>query len=463
MKKNHTFVKRSYINAPVEEVFAWHERAGALERLSPPWEPVRLLCSSGGVGNGAINRVRTKAGPFPITWEARHEGYEKNRSFRDIQVKGPMALWSHTHRFEEAENSGCILEDRIEYRLPFGLPGNLLGNHFIRKKLDRMFAYRHRILKEDIARHRAAANREPLNILISGGSGLIGKSLIPFLSTGGHRVTRLVRRPARPGKNEVFWDPALGIIDPLPGPVDAVIHLSGESITRGRWTRKKKKRIIASRTETTSLLANTVANLNPPPEVFLSASAIGIYGDGGNSILSEKNNPGSGFICEVCSAWEAAAAAAVQKGIRTIFLRTGVVLTPAGGALARLMKPARAGLAARIGNGTQYLSWITIDDTIGSIHHLLLNKEVRGPVNLVAPNPATNAEFTTALAWVLRRPNFFVVPASLIRLFFGEMGKEVLLRSQRVRSNKLAASGFRFYYDELEEALLHLLGRGSIQ
>ena len=289
---------------------------------------------------------------------------------------------------------------------------------------------------------------------------MVGSSLIPFLTTGGHRVTRLVRKTGTQCENERFWDPQNGVLDLRDSDnVDVVIHLSGENIGEGWWTPRKKMRIVDSRNMTTSLIAETIAGLKNPPRAFLCASAIGYYGHRGNDLMTEDNECGADFISSVCDEWEQAALPALEKGIRTVFLRIGMVLSPVGGALQRLLPSFALGLGAKLGSGQQYISWISMDDLIGTVYHAIDDESLSGPVNIVAPNPVTNLEMTRTLAKVISRPALFTLPAWLIKLIFGEMGKEVLLASTRVSPEKIMAAGYRFRHPELEGALRHLLGR----
>lgn len=299
-----------------------------------------------------------------------------------------------------------------------------------------------------------------MNILVSGSTGFIGSALVSFLTANGHRVTRLVRSEPKPGASEAFWDPAVGTIDVrgLQG-VEAAVHLAGENIAEGRWTAAKKARIRSSRTEGTHLLAQALTELANRPKVLICASAVGFYGDRGDETLREDSAPGKGFLADVCRDWEAASKPAAAKGIRVVHLRNGVVLGPNGGALAKMLLPFRAGVGGVIGSGKQYLSWISLDDLLGAIYFALTNGSLSGPVNAVAPNPATNREFTKALGRVLKRPTIFPMPASAARLAFGEMADEMLLSSARVEPARLQAAGYQFKHPTLEEALRHVLGK----
>lgn len=455
------FTKTSHLDAPVQDVFEWHERTGALERLIPPWDPLDIVFKSPGIDRGSRTVMKIPAHPLPLklTWTAEHTLYQKNRCFQDRQLSGPFKHWVHTHTFTP-NGPACTMEDRIEYELPFYLLGPLIGNRAIRQKLERIFRYRHATLARDLQAHRAGQDRHPLTILVSGASGVVGSALIPFLTTGGHRVIRLVRNRDAQGPDAVFWDPVQGLLDlDGVGSVDVAIHLSGENIGQGRWTPQKKQMIIESRNRTTGLIAGTLSRMTSPPKALICASAVGYYGDRGELMMTEANECGADFISGVCSEWEAGAAPAVDQGIRVAFLRIGVVLTPRGGALQKFLPTFKLGLGGKIGSGSQYMSWIGIDDLIYAIHHVMMDETLEGPVNLVAPNPVTNARFVATLAEVLRRPAVLTIPAALIKGVFGQMGREVLLSSTRVSPEKLMDSGFRFQHPDLTSALRHLLGR----
>jgi uncharacterized protein (TIGR01777 family) len=298
-----------------------------------------------------------------------------------------------------------------------------------------------------------------MQVLVTGASGLIGSALMPGLTAGGHAITRLVRPPSRPGPGALPWDPAArSIPTPALEGFDVVVHLAGETIAR-RWNAETKARIRNSRVQGTRLLCEALAQLVKPPRVLLCASAIGYYGDRGETILREESAPGTGFLAEVCQAWEAAAAPAVQRGIRVVYLRFGVVLSAAGGALAKMLTPFRLGVGGVVGTGKQYMSWVALDDVLGVIHYALSTETLHGPVNVVAPQPVTNQEFTRALGKVLGRPTLLPMPAFAARLAFGEMADALLLASTRVVPARLLAAGYAFRYPALADALRHLLGK----
>ena len=298
-------------------------------------------------------------------------------------------------------------------------------------------------------------------ILVSGVSGPIGTALLPSLRAGGWSVVRLVRGAAAgrsPDNAQIAWDPAAPIAAEAVSGFDALIHLAGESIF-GRWTAAKKRKIRDSRVVGTFNLASALARAEKKPDVLVCGSAIGYYGNRGDEVLREESSPGAGFLAEVCREWEEAAAPAVQAGIRTAHLRTGIVLSPKGGALGAMLVPFKLGLGGRTGDGRQWMSWIDVHDMVGAIEHILKNDAMRGPINMVAPAPVRNAEFAKTLASVLGRPAIFPMPAFAAKLAFGEMGEELLLGSQKVEPGKLIASGYLFRYRELRASLEGLLGQ----
>jgi len=296
-----------------------------------------------------------------------------------------------------------------------------------------------------------------MDVLMSGATGLIGSALTPELEAGGHRVRRLTRTPRSEG--DIGWDPDAGTIAGDLAGTGAVVHLAGESIAEGRWTQEKKRRILESRQKGTRLLAETVAGLPEPPSVMVSASAIGYYGDRGNELLTEESGPGGLFLSRVCREWEAAAEPAREVGVRVVHPRLGIVLSTEGGALGTTLPIFKLGGGGKIGSGRQYWSWVSLDDVVGAIVHAIENDALSGPVNVVGPDPPTNAEYTRVLGRVLGRPTFFAVPAPAARVALGGMADELLLASARVEPAKLEETGYEYRYPELEGALRHLLRR----
>lgn len=292
-------------------------------------------------------------------------------------------------------------------------------------------------------------------VLLTGASGLLGTALLRSLKSCGFQVVRLVRGSAS-AEDQIAWDPLQPIAPDTVSNFDAVIHLSGETVV-GRWTDAKKKKIRESRVVSTRNLAQALAHTSEKPRALITASAIGYYGDRADELLREGSTPGTGFLAEVCREWEAAAHSAANAGIRCAQLRTGVVLSPDGGALKMMLPPFRMGVGGNLGGGRQWMSWIHIQDWVGAAHHILKTDLLQGPVNMVATKPVTNAEFTKTLGSVLSRPTIFPVPAFAANLAFGQMAEEVLLASQRVEPNQLVTSGYPFRYSDLRKALEAIL------
>ena len=439
----------SVVDAPRDEVFAWYSRPGAFNRLSPPWSPMRLVSEATSLKDGRA----TLALPGGLRWVAQHQPdfYDPPRRFVDtISSDGLASLpariavrWRHTHDFEDAGDNRTRVIDRVETPVPGAA-------------LRPMFVYRHRQLADDLGSHREAAQHglAPATVAITGSSGLVGSALAAFLSTGGHRVIRLVRGAAKDGERQ--WNPDGPDPELLAG-VDAVIHLAGASIA-GRFTDSHRKAIRDSRIGPTRKLAEAAARART---VLISASAIGYYGyDRGDDTLTENSERGDGFLADVVADWEDATAPAREAGVRVVNVRTGIVQSPRGGTL-KLMRPLfSAGLGGRLGDGRQWLSWIGIDDLIDVYHRALWDSALSGPVNAVAPHPVRNAEYTRTLAHVLHRPAVLPVPPLGPRVLLGEQGaRELALASQRVTSDKLSRSGHQFRQPDLDQALRHLLGR----
>jgi uncharacterized protein len=436
----------SVVSARQEEVFGWHTRPGAITRLMPPWQPVRVVQEASSVRDGQA----VLALPGGIRWVAGHEpaGYEWPHRFTDtLQPPLSAALrWRHTHNFKAAGAECTQVTDVVDTPVPARL-------------LRPMFGYRHRQLADDLAAHAwaRALCPEPLTIAVTGAGGMVGSALTALLTTGGHRVIRLVRRtPKDAGERE--WRPEAP--DPLLlDGVDAVIHLAGAPIG-GRFTPAHKQEIRDSRVGPTRALA-TLAAAGPPLRAFVTASAIGIYGpQRGDEILTEDSERGDGFLADVVAGWEAAAAPATAAGIRTVQVRTGIVQSPRGGSL-RLMYPLfAAGLGGPVGDGSQWLSWIGIDDLLDVYLRAVTDPALTGPVNAVAPEPVRGGEYAKTLGDVLGRPSALPVPAAGPRLLLGAEGaREIAEASQRVHPAALLAAGHQFRYPALDGALRHVLGR----
>jgi uncharacterized protein (TIGR01777 family) len=438
----------SVVDAPLGEVFAWHARPGAITRLMPPWSPVRVEREAGSVRDGrAVLRL-----PGGFRWVAAHQPgeYDPPHEFGDVLTSFPLAAvlpWRHAHRFAPAGERATRVTDVVQTPLPAGV-------------LRPMFAYRHRQLADDLAAQARARALCPdaLTIAVTGSSGLVGGALTALLTTGGHRVIRLARRPAQ-GGGERQWRPDDPAPDLLAG-VDAVIHLAGASIA-GRFTPGRKREIRDSRIIPTRRLAELAAATSPGLRAFVTASAVGIYGPArGDEVLTETSARGDGFLADVVADWEDATAPAAQAGIRTVHVRTGIVQTPRGGMLRLLYPLFAAGLGGRLGSGQQWLSWIGLDDLLDIYLRAVTDAALSGPVNAVAPTPVRNAEYTGLLASVLHRPALVPVPGFGPRLLLGAEGaSEIAEASQYVLPQRLIDAGHHFRYPELEAALRHTLGR----
>lgn len=436
----------SILSAPIEEVFGWHARPGALARLAPPWQPVQVRAEADSLAFGRA----VLALPGGLPWVAAHDptGYRPPEQFVDELSSWPLRAavrWRHTHRFTAVGETITRMTDHVDTNVPVGL-------------LRPMFGYRHRQLAGDLAAHRDATSfgATPLTVAVTGASGLVGSALTAFLTTGGHRVIRLVRREPRT-PDERRWrpdDPSGALLDG----VDAVVHLAGTPIA-GRFTADHKNRLRSSRIEPTRLLAEVAAHSTPG--VLVTASAVGYYGpDRGDEILTEDSDRGDGALADIVTDWEEAAAPARDAGMRVAHIRTGIVQSPRGGTL-RLLRPLfAAGLGGRIGTGGQWLSWIGIDDLVDVYHRALVDPGFTGQVNAVAPHPVRNADYAAALGRVLNRPTLLPVPDAAPRLVLGDEGaRELATANQRVRPQRLLAAGHRFRYPRLEPALRHLFGR----
>jgi uncharacterized protein (TIGR01777 family) len=321
-----------------------------------------------------------------------------------------------------------------------------------------MYADPHRTPRNDLTPEGRDREQGVCRVAISGSHGMIGRALVTLLTTAGLGVTRLVRQSAADG--EVAWSPTSEHFDAtaLDG-IDGVVHLAGSNIAASRWTASRKQLLQDSRVRATGVLSAGLARMSRPPRVLVSASAVGWYGDRGAELLDEHSSPGKGFLAELAQDWESATRPAEEAGIRVVHVRFGIVLSPQGGALAKMLPAFRWGVAGRLGSGRQYWSWISLDDAVGVLRHALQTDSLTGPVNAVAPHPVTNREFTRTLGRVLTRPTWIPVPAALIRLAIGEMADELLLSSVRVVPRRLLETGYAFRHDDLEDALRYMLGR----
>lgn len=461
------FQKRTEMPVSAEELFLWHDRPGAFERLTPPFDPVRLVERTGGIREGDRATIEMRTLGRKIRWVAEHTDWVYGERFTDRQVLGPFKSWEHEHLFERISRHTSAMVDRIEYRLPLGPLGKLFGGAAVAKRLRQTFQWRHATLAGDLELHGicreglAAQKMERPRVLVTGSNGMVGSALCSLLTTAGHDVYRLVRQPVDRSGHEIRWNIAEGELDPnkLEG-FDAVVHLAGEPIAGGRWTKARMEAIRASRVEGTRLLSEALARLNRRPRVYVQASAVGFYGNRADEKLSERGARGDGFLADVTSEWEEAAQSLRQSSVRTVFLRFGMVLDPRGGALAKMLPPFRAGVGGPLGSGKQWWPWVSLDDAIAAILYSISQSELAGAVNVCAPQRVRSADFAKALGKALFRPAFLPTPAAAVRALYGkQMTDELLLSSQQVLPTKLEATGFPWRDPELEPALRRILGR----
>ena len=466
------FVSRLAVPAPAPLLFDWHERPGAFERLTPPWHPVALE-SADGIRPGDRAVIRLGYGPASVRWVAEHRAYsdacrrgDGACQFTDIQVEGPFAAWRHTHGMLPQGPRASVLEDDVAYTLPLAPLSTAVAGWAARGQIERTFAYRHRVTREDVARH-ARAGRGPMTVAITGSTGLVGSALAAFLTGGGHTVVRLVRDRAAaardwgPQQRAVYWSVEGGELDQEAlgdAAPDVVVHLAGEPVFGLAYTAEKKRAVWESRTKGTQLLSRALAALPAPPRALVSASASGVYGDRGAEPLTESSSGGRGFLADVCRAWEGSTAEAEAAGIRVTHARIGLVLSPAGGVLGPLLPATLAGLGGWPGDGTAYWPWIALDDVVYALAWLLRPDAPAGPVNLSAPDPAQSKPFMKTLGATVRRPVVVRAPARLVRALGGEAADELALKSARMLPDRLLSSGFRFAYPTLAGALGHVLG-----
>ncbi|MDJ0316607.1 TIGR01777 family oxidoreductase [Arthrobacter antibioticus] len=483
---------------PRPDVFEWFTRPGALVRLTPSFFGSTLAEPSDGInvgsraalGVGAPGNIGmwlgTAAGSVrgllpaslagkkwtrpELRWDALHTELTPGTSFTDVMDKGPLAAWTHKHSFVDGAQPGTtVTVDEVDYELPA-----VARNAWAQKKMDAeltaMFAFRERTLLADLAFH-ANYSSAPLTIAVSGASGLIGRQVCALLGGGGHTVVKLVRGAPK-SSDEIFWDPDAGVLDSAGlARAQVVIHLAGHPIG-GRFTDEVKDAIYQSRVRGTTLVAQTLADIasDGVERTLVCGSAVGYYGsdphagvasaqDGTPRPLVESDPAGTDFLARVCRDWEASCAPAVKAGVRVANVRTGLVLSAAGGVLQRLLPLYLAGAGGPVG-GEQWQSWVGIDDIAGIFVHAALTPQLSGPLNGVAPQPVTAREFARTLGAVLHRPAKLKVPALAPRLLLGDQGaNELALASQRVSAAKIQESGYTFRHNDLESALRHILGK----
>lgn len=449
----------SFIKLAPKTVFGWHLRFGAHGRLTPPWEKARLLREEGKADEGRKRFSKIGFCRLEHDWVDRFADYAPDSTFTTELVKGPLPQLRHIRTFD-GEDNGTVLTDELHYRLPGHVFGQILFGRYFKHRLARMFRFRHRRAGYDLAHLEQYKSKAPLKIAVSGASGDIGQALVPFLNTCGHEVWRLVRRKPYPNTREIAWNPETGEIDEKKlAEMDAVIHLAGLNVGEEAWSSERKVRLLENRKAGAELLSDTLARLRKGPETLIVASATGYYGHQPGKVLDEDALPGNGFAPLLCQAIEESTASAHKVGIRVVHARLGVVLSYRGHFMKKLLPGYKCGFGAMLGDGYQYLSWVTQDDVLYALHHILHTRSLKGAVNITAPLPVTNRDFSDSLARVLNRPRFFSIPARLVRWLFGQMGDELMLADACVVPDKLRDSGFRHTFPMLDGALRWTLGK----
>ncbi|TWU41916.1 TIGR01777 family oxidoreductase [Novipirellula artificiosorum] len=443
-----------------QQAFAYHERPGALQRLTPPWESVSVEKGSAGLDVGSRVVLKMRLLGVPLRWVAEHTLYDPPNRFDDTQRSGPFASWSHSHQFDAdgGNDSKSVLTDSIHYRLPGGQLGRWFGGGFALKKIESMFAYRHRITRDDLELFSAYSS-EAMRVAISGSHGLVGSQLLGLLSLFGHETQRIVR--SSPSEDRIAAWQSDQQASRLNG-VDAVVHLAGASIASRRWSDVVKREIRESRVLKTRQLCESLARLPKKPRVLVCASATGVYGDRQDQVLDEHSAHGEGFLADVADQWERACRPAVDAGIRVVHARFGLILSRQGGALAKMLLPAKLA-GGSLGSGHQWWSWIAMDDVLGGIYHAIQTDSLSGPVNFVSPTPVQNRDFAKVLGSVMHRPALLPAPAFGLRIALGEMADALLLASTRVVPVKLQQSGYRFRFNDLAETLRYSLGKDRLK
>ncbi|MCM8534468.1 MAG: TIGR01777 family oxidoreductase [Lentisphaeraceae bacterium] len=449
-------IRKKQMPVSAEKLAAWHESLGAFGRIQPPWESAEIINKASEIADGLEEHIQIKLGPLKKMWIARYHDVIKNEQFCDLQVTGPFAYWDHKHIFKALEDGKSELVDDITYKEPLGPVGRLLAGKMIASKLEAMFNYRHAVTYADLERH---FNRQikPMKVAITGGTGLVGSCLGPLLQTLGHEVFILTRSPKKP--NHIKWNPAKGEIDQekLEG-IDAFINLAGRSVA-APWTKKIKQEIISSRLDSSKLLVEAIQKMKRKPSVVISASGSAYYPLYTGDCYSEDGPKGEGFLPELVENWEGAFDPLKSTGIRVVKLRIGVVLTPAGGAMQKMLPAFKLGLGGPFSSGSQYMSWIAIDDLLDIMAFALEDEKYTGVVNAVSPEPVTNKDFCKTLGKVIRRPAILPVPAPILKMIPGGMGKEIFLASNRLEPAKLKDIGYTFRHPNLEGTFKHLFGQ----
>lgn len=457
------FTHKKQYEASKQELWNWYNSPGAFRRIMPEWEGIKPV-QVGSLKDGEETIFKVSIGPIKRKWIARHHSVVENETFSDRMMKGPFGKWNHQHSFVGSGNNTEI-QDTIDWKLPLHILTGWTAAITVIPRMNQMFRYRSEKVANDLTQINKTRDLPRQRVLVSGSTGMIGLQLCAFLEAAGHEVHRLLRIDSKlpadiNSENVIRWNDKTG--DVIKGDMngfDSVIHLAGAGIGDKRWSRKRKDIIRNSRVIPTTNLSKILAGLDQPPKAFLSGSAIGYYGDQGTTLVDESSSKGDGFLSNICSEWEQASSVAEEAGIRVSHLRSGIVISPLGGALAKLLLPTKMGGGGPVGGGRQIQSWISLDDEIYAIHHLMMQDTSQGAYNLTSPNSVSQKVFAKKLGRVLRRPAFMPLPKFALQLMFGEMGKVLIIEGQDVKPTRLQESGFVFTYSDLENCLRNCLGR----
>lgn len=451
------------------ELFAWYQQDGAFERLNPPWDPVDVISHDGTITSGSKAVISTPVLGLPIKWNIKHTDFTKNKLFTDELVNPPLSIhpfkkWTHKHVFTKSAKEPkqvSNLTDEIKYKPSFGVPGHFFTNSFIEKNLDRVFSYRHAILRSDIVRIKKIKlalgfknqfSKVDFKIAVTGASGFVGKALVAFLKCAGFQVITIGRGVKPNDKNHICWDYKTDTLHQLNG-VDVVINMAGEPIANSPWSMAKKREIYSSRVNGTIALVSALRKLKQPPELLISFSGINYYGNRVNRIITENSSTGEGFLANVCTDWERAALDAQEFGIRVVTPRVGVVLASGGGVLDKIVTPLNFFVGGPIGSGNQVMSWISRRDLIYAILHVITDKSIHGGINFTCNSHVTNEQLINTLGDYFSRPVSFAMPEIMVKLIFGEMGDETILSNLIVEPKVLNETGFEFSDNTLKDML----------
>lgn len=451
---------RSLLNCSAEEVSNWHLRPCALERSFPPTDQKTFISTEGRPNvPGSRFSIRTKIfGPFSSRLVFQYDDFIPNEGFSSHCIEGIFSHYLYQIKITPQNEYISEIVDMFEFQINVPRFFTSYVTRIFQKRLTRHLSYKHDVLQHDIELLNKYPCDKSLKVLVSGGDGLIGKSLTYFLEFFGHEVWHLSRKESMDQKT-ILWDPKKGEYEAeaLEG-FDVVVHLAGENIGKGRWTKKKKEKILKSRIKGTEFLVECLGSLKAPPKTLICASAVGIYGERGNAKVDESAAAGQKlFITDVCEKWERATKDLAEKGVRIVNARFGAVLSLSGGTLKKLLPLFKYGLGGTVGRGKQYMSWIALDDALSALYHIMMTEELKGPVNVTAPEPVTNRIFSKKLSKRLSRWLAPPIPEFLIQLIMGQKGEELLLTSTRAIPQKLLDSGYHFQYSDLTHALEHLI------